>query len=299
LQAADSPTLKKLYKPKAFTLIVKLRFEGGVLPMIVDTGAPVTLLDKSLESKLGNRVGTTTVYSFVCKQEAGVYAAPRFYVDSVPLMSGSNLLVCDLKKLSPRLPSVLGILGMDCLRHYCIQLDFEAGKMRFRDSDHLTTPALGKIFPLVFAKDADDRGPEIRPVLQHVGLLGGTAGNLIIDTGNNQDGMVAGRPIRRHAAGSYSGGFLKRVKHFLAVEGLVNRTVALPGCVWAGNTYRDIAVGRGPRESPNWIGLRFLARHLVTLDFPNRTMYLKQTSAGPLIDVNPKAAVNGSKGPHG
>jgi hypothetical protein len=32
----------------------------------------------------------------------------------------------------------------------------------------------------------------------------------------------------------------------------------------------------------NGIGLRFLARHLVTFDFPNQTMYLKRPSVGPL-----------------
>src|ERR1039457_5865749 len=243
-------------------LIVTVRFEGGEeLPMIVDTGAPVTLLDKSLESKLGTCLGTKMVHSFVCKQEAGVYSAPRLYLGGVPLITGSNVLVCHLKTLSPHFPSVLGILGMDCLRHYCIQLDFEAGKMRFLDSEHLKLAGLGKGFPLTCSKDADDRGAEIRPVIQHAGLLGGPASNLIIDTGNNQDGMVEGSAIRRHAAGSYSGGFLKRVKHFLAVEGMVNRTVALPGCTWDGNIYTNIAVGRGPGAAPDWIGLRFLARH--------------------------------------
>ena len=34
----------------------------------------------------------------------------------------------------------------------------------------------------------------------------------------------------------------------------------------------------------NTVGLRFLARHLVTLNFPKRMMYLKRTSVGPLID---------------
>lgn len=264
-------------------LIVKLRLEdGGDLPMILDTGAPVTLLDKSLESKLGTRLGTTTVHSFVTKQAAGVYPAPRLYLGGVPLLAGSNVLVCQLKTLSPHFPAVLGILGMDCLRHYCLQLDFAAGKIRFLDAEHLNPAGLGKGFPLAFSKDADNQGVEIRPVIQHVGLLGGAAGNLIIDTGNNQDGMVAGRAIRQHAAGSYSGGCLKRVKHFLAVEGMVDRAVALPGCVWDGNTYTNIAVSRGPGEAPNWIGLRFLARHLVTLDFPNRMLYLKQTGTAPL-----------------
>ena len=32
------------------------------------------------------------------------------------------------------------------------------------------------------------------------------------------------------------------------------------------------------------IGLNFLARHLVTLDFPNHTVYLRYQSAGPLPD---------------
>ena len=42
-------------------------------------------------------------------------------------MTGSNLLACDLKNLSSHTGHVImGILGMDCLRHYCLQLDFSS-----------------------------------------------------------------------------------------------------------------------------------------------------------------------------
>ena len=46
-------------------------------------------------------------------------------------MTGKNVCTLDLKSLSFSLPDdpVMGILGMDCLRHYCIQFDFEAGTM--------------------------------------------------------------------------------------------------------------------------------------------------------------------------
>ena len=264
--------------------------------MVVDTGSPVMLLDKSLESKLGARLDTTTVHSFVGKYGAGVYAAPRIFLGNVPLLTGSNVIVCDFKKLMQHFNTpVLGILGMDCLCHYCIQLDFEAGKMRFVEAGHLQIAGLGKAFPLTLSKDAKDSGAELRPMIQHAGLLGGTATNSIIDTGNNEDGMVEAREIRRHAAGSYSGSIVRRIKHFLAVKGLVHRDVGLPGCVWDGNTYTDIAVGRGPGDAPNWIGLRFLARHLVTLDFPNRTMYLKQVSIGPISNTHTNAAAGGLK----
>jgi hypothetical protein len=47
-----------------------------------------------------------------------------------------------------------------------------------------------------------------------------------------------------------------------------------------GDTYPDIYLNGDGKY--NGIGLRFLARHLVTFDFPKRTMYLKRTSIGPL-----------------
>ncbi len=40
----------------------------------------------------------------------------------------------------------------------------------------------------------------------------------------------------------------------------------------------------GESSGGNTIGLRFLARHLVTFNFPKRMMYLKRTSVGPLAD---------------
>ncbi len=45
---------------------------------------------------------------------------------------------------------VAGILGMDCLRHYCVQLDFEAKKVCFLDPKNFPDEDLGKSFPLAY-----------------------------------------------------------------------------------------------------------------------------------------------------
>jgi hypothetical protein len=37
---------------------------GGKLPFLLDTGAPVTCLDESLEPRLGKRLGTVTANNF-------------------------------------------------------------------------------------------------------------------------------------------------------------------------------------------------------------------------------------------
>ena len=42
----------------------------------------------------------------------------------------------------------MAILGMDCLRHYCFQVDFAAGKIRFLDPDHVPTEELGQPFSI-------------------------------------------------------------------------------------------------------------------------------------------------------
>src|SRR5205807_625400 len=57
-----------------------------------------------------------------------------------------------------------------------------------------------------------------------------------------------------------------------------------PNGVLDGDTYTALRLQLRDDGKPNAnaIGLRFLARHLVTLDFPHRTMYLKRTSVGPL-----------------
>jgi hypothetical protein len=54
-----------------------------------------------------------------------------------------------------------------------------------------------------------------------------------------------------------------------------------------GEKYPFVDVAEKNVESDG-IGLRFLARHLVTLDFPERTLYLQRQSIGPLPDLRLK-----------
>ncbi|HEY3932877.1 MAG TPA: retropepsin-like aspartic protease [Verrucomicrobiae bacterium] len=214
-----------------------LRLEDGEeLPFMIDTGASGTIFDKSLEPKLGKRLGTETTAGWSGKGgKANLYAAPKLYLGNTRLITGSKVSTGS------------AILGMDCLKHYCIQFDFEAGKMHFLNPDQVNTAGLGKAYPLTFKWNV--------PFIHHVGLLGGSDTNLLIDMGCRTDGLAGKSEI----------------------HGLVQ---FLPDCVWDGDTYSNLAVAAV--GNANVLGLNFFARHLVTLDFPKRMMYLKQTSIGPL-----------------
>jgi hypothetical protein len=54
--------------------------------------------------------------------------------------------------------------------------------------------------------------------------------------------------------------------------------------VFGGTTYTNLVIHKNSDgiNANIILGLRLMARNLVTFDFPKQTMYLKQTSVGPL-----------------
>lgn len=251
-------------------LFVTIRLENSEeLPFGFDTGIPITAFDKSVAPKLGQTLGSRSFAMLGQKQLGNVYVMPKIYLGNTLLMATTNRSAASANKnLVNRTVAIdfkpvaifsghpiMGALGLDILKHYCIQLDFEAGKLRFLDSRQLNVTNLGKAFPLVI----HDRAPFIHCVNPN----GGKETEMMIDLGCEDDGVVRPELIAGKSA-----------------------TTPQQEFIWEGETYTNVAIRTWPLHShePNLLGLRFLARHLVTLDFPNGMMYLKQISVGPLLD---------------
>lgn len=258
-------------------LMVMLRLESGEeLPFFIDTGSPTTVFDKSLEPKLGQRLANATVTNFGTKVTGGFYKTPKLYLGGTLLMTtGIGVFTLDGKPASLKFGRpIMGVLGMDVLEHYCLQLDFAAGKMRFLDSRHLNRTQLGKAFPILFSSEGQNLKKFARPYIHDRSLIGGEVTNVLIDTGYPGDAALDSGLFQREL-----------VEHRLRTEDAVhgdNGRVWIAKSIWNGETYTNLLVGDGE----NLIGLRFLERHLVTLDFPERRMYLEQTSVGPWADEN-------------
>jgi hypothetical protein len=254
-------------------LFITLHLDNGrELPFVVDTGCPVTVFDKSLAAELSKRLDTGTINLEGGSQEYGAYAAPKLYLGNTPLLTGSNVFTCDLNWLSSLIGHrFVGILGIDCLSNYCVQLDFKDGKMRFLDPGHLNTNHLGKAFPLVWSGIPGDN---VFPSIYHAGLLGGTNDVIYLDLGDDSDGEAKSGMIKGH--------YLFRALNFLTTTILgVPASVPVKQCEWDGETYTNLGI---IPARINRLGLRFLARHLVTFDFPDQKLYLKQISVGPRVN---------------
>ena len=252
-------------------LIIKLRLENGEkASLVVDTGMPIVAFDKSYEPKLGKRLGTGSLWNFGVEQKVDVYAAPRLFLKGTPLMAGTNVVTFDSKQLSFTNYPIQGFLGMDVLRHYCIQLDFAAGKMHFLDDEHADKKKWGEPFPLT---DIGDGCISINDNLAGVKGWGS-----MIDSGCNYSGWLQPALFRQWTNQDSSAD-----EKFYSPDGTLG-----------GEIYHDLDLRELDAKSLasdvthitkfNGVGLRVLAENLVTFDFPKRTMYLKRTSPSPLVD---------------
>lgn len=260
--------------------------DGEKLPFVLDTGCPTTCLDQSLEPELGRRIRTETLWAFGVASHVNYYSAPRLYLGNTRLMkSGALIVTHDCRQMSAVLGRpIMGILGMDVLHNYCVQLDFKEHEIRFLDYRHASKKRWGKAFPLTPIADGCC-------VISN-NLVGAPGVGSMIDTGCNYDGWLIPQlyqewtetalppaPGLAHAPN----GILNGAKYpDLDLRGVATRSLA------TGDTHVQF----------NGLGLQFLARHLVTLDFPEQTLYLRrrtvdapdEDAANAAIQLNAEAA---------
>jgi hypothetical protein len=259
-------------------LFLTLRLESGEeLIFNVDTGAPVTVLDRSLQPQLGKRLGSKPIHYAWRNGTADTYPAPRLYVGDTWLRTGEVVWTDDLSGVSRPSPDrpAAGILGMDCLRHYAVQLDFSARKIQFLLPQDLKPAELGKSFTLAVTPAGHLTVAE--------SFSGATGVHPIIDTGCACDGVLEPAALQRLLQTEVAAG----TNQFVYPSGFVRQTVQFPTLTFGGASYTNVFIDQSPpmRDGRrtyylNAIGLPFLARHLVTFDFPGRKMYLKRRSTG-------------------
>jgi len=249
-------------------LIVTFQTESGEsLPLIIDTGCPVTCLDQSLEPKLGKRLADATFLNWGVSHSGGAYRSPKLYLGNTPLRDDHFFMVTlDCKWLSAIAHRpVMGILGMDVIKHYCIQLDFQKGQMRFLNGAYADKNDWGRPFHLTHINDGCIAIAE--------NLTGAAGPATQIDTGANHDGLLVSKLFQQWT--NHAG--LPAPGETRSPDGTLGREI-----------YHDLKLTRLKQTKRDWraqlnmIGLHLLSRNLVTFDFPKRTMYLKRMSEGPL-----------------
>ena len=255
-------------------LIVPVAVAGFERPlrMLLDSGSAMTIFDTRLRASLGEGVGREQLNTPTGPSWGERCRVSGITLGGVRLGDETVVIACDVKFIASYLgfDDLDGVLGMDALHGQIVQIDFDAGKVRLLES-------IGA-----------DIGVRNDIVYRHSGVpaLAVTLGDLdrrwfAIDTGcinSNfcEDELFSTLAVRNQI-------------HDIRPSYLLDAS----GTTAASNRGRANRIKIGPfghqnvqftTAKINALGLQYLSRYAVTLDFPGRAVYLKKGERYDRVD---------------
>lgn len=245
-------------------LLVPVVRDGKTGYFAIDTGSSVTVLNSTDFSNLRPLDAQADVDTSGGNRTVKVFYPPDLQVGPFAIADCGPVVCADLSGARAALGRpVIGFLGVSALKGSVLQIDFDNRQVRILRPDHLFHQDWGTASMM-----QPDEGyvPSI-----HAGIAGAEQ-DLQIDTGSEACISLPSEAFVRLA------GVAKQAT--IAVPGMTgNGEVALRHMRIAtadvnGATYRDLIYSETQMPHGS-LGLDFVERHLVTLDFPNNRFYLK------------------------
>jgi predicted aspartyl protease len=245
-------------------ITIPIVWGGKPACFLFDTGSDVTVLSandfpdlKLVDNDIDMRTvgGHRTVQLF---HPPDLHVGPCSLADSGPV---SRLDLSDLIATIDR--PVIGVLGFSAIKEWVVQIDFDERKLRFLRHDDQPHPEWGKLLPMEL-----DAQHSLAVVLNLVGI----DRRIEIDTGSDGCIDLPSDAFDRLSELSKQPVFIRRATTANG-EALV-RMMRLPEIKLAGSRYQGIICGEA-KYVFGALGLDFFERHLATIDFPGRRLYLK------------------------
>ena len=245
-------------------ILLPVTFKGKEYLFLLDTGSSHTVFDTSFKHELGEvkivKKGLTSGSPIL----AEFFNAPEALLGPLNLKESGEIACIDLNMFSSVLgKKVSGIIGLNFLRKYVVQIDFDKGILSFLQPMEEQHPDWG----IELAIKYDPLGwPRITGY-----ILDDIEVDFVIDTGANSTGGLDSE-IFKHTLSK------KELKTseilFATASGVIRkREMRIKNLSIVSLNYADIIFDEA---NMSHLGLSFLSRHIVTFDFPNSRMYLKK-----------------------
>jgi hypothetical protein len=251
------------FDPEDPCVLIPVRVGTKDYQFVLDTGSTVSVFDVSLRSHLGPRVDSARVaVPHGGDMELELYPSPDARVGSLPLTKGPVLCRdCTLFREASGY-SIYGLVGLDFLRDWIITIDFDKGRLDVLLPGTERDPNWGESVPFVY----DTNGMMF--ILATVGENVRTA--FEVDTGDANTGRLDDSLLTR-LVGSNEARVNSRGT-VLDLSGIHSARVARLSHLCLGPFRHENLRFLGGNQ--NALGLNYLFRYLVTIDFPNERLYL-------------------------
>ena len=239
-------------------LLLPVTFRGDRYLFILDTGSDLTIFDSCFRPHLGNAIRTSRAKTPSGEMRVDLFPSPSARLGELNMQNALPVICTDLSQVREVTGhEVYGMIGMGFLRDHVLKLDLDRSIVSFLRS---APPESGQPVRIFY------RSLHPRVTADVAGVIA----DFTVDTGCSQSGNIETSIFdqltdRQHvrAIGLTQSATLSGIKDWR--NGRVT-SVSLNGF-----THRDLVL---TEAQDNQLGLAYLSRYVVTLDFPNATMYL-------------------------
>jgi len=281
LEAFLSPQVKQPEYEKVETaepLGAKKQFEiaGGDAPILVpvrmgmkdytflvDTGASITMLDKSLRKHLGLVQKSVKVRTHGNDVVLDMFDAPSAYLGPFGLQ-GIMVMCADLNLLEQALGEEMsGVIGMNLLKSHVVQIDFDRGILEFDPNRPESLAEWGREYPITYNMGIPQIKAKVNDEIELDFTLDTgscSTGSLIKEVFNGILAKKPDTPISESLAATAAGT-------------MKSRDMRVGRLSLGENGYKNLIMGESGISN---LGTGFLSRHKVTFDFPNSKVYFKK-----------------------
>ena len=262
--------------PSEDIIELETTWNGKPVNFCFDSGATDCLLDSAIFQNLRPTNQETDVGTSGGQKTFQLFDTPELNIGPLRLKDAGSVVCTDLSALNALLDRpIAGVLGNNLWRKLVVQIDFDAGQLRFLTPDDLPHPEWGSVVPLESAQGPD--GPD--NAMAYVRLnVAGSEGLFIVDTGDNGTASLTSAGFDYILENTKLAVLLRPEE--TAGGTFDARKFRIPTFTFADQHYKDLIF----TETKGWagaLGVRFLSRHLVTIDFPHARLFLK-----PGKDIN-------------
>jgi len=250
--------------------------DQGTAQFMLDTGAATTVFDASLRDIAGQPIGTRRIQTAKGEVQLDTYPCPQAKVGSLDLEGVEEVVFVDLTPMRAATGyEIKGVLGIDFLGRFAIEVDFDGGALR-----------MWKAAPVEWNRERPTPLLNLRGT-PHVECLlpGGRREPFVVDTGANVstvthgvfDALAGEQSLTVFAAGSAAtaAGYARNL------NGSASSLELSPFI------HRDIRIDRGDLSL---LGLHYLSRYRLRLDLPGQRAYFHP---GERFNVPDSSATSG------
>jgi len=165
-------------------IVLPLTLEKQEVLFCFDTGASRSCFDTTLRKTLGKYINTEIVGTLKAETFMETYESPAARLRNIDLQMDGQVMCTDLSDIRKVLGrDIRGILGMDSLKHYIVQIDFDRGELKFFSSKMQPDSEWGKPISIYFRLDCPKDCPAMDVSIDYVPTP------FVIDTGSDDIGI--------------------------------------------------------------------------------------------------------------